>query len=176
MELDRIEFFCFVFCCCYRTVCGVCRDFKSRCNFWDIIEVAHPACSLCRHTLEYFWIFFIDKYFGFSIFSDISTLYFSAKHVWHQLCTITQSKHRNAKFEKFIGVCWRIRLVTAVRPACQDDSLWIHRFDFFNIGFVRINLAIDIAFSYASGNQLVILSTEVQYDYYFFFQSPSSCF
>jgi len=30
MELDRIEFFCFVFCCCYRTVCGVCRDFKSQ--------------------------------------------------------------------------------------------------------------------------------------------------
>ena len=42
MELNCIQFLFCVFCCCYRAVCCMCRDFKSRCRFGNVICMAHP--------------------------------------------------------------------------------------------------------------------------------------
>ena len=162
MELDCIQFLSCVLSCCNRTVSSVCCNFKSRSNLWNIIKMAHPTCCCLWNTLKYFGVFFINNNFCLTVFSYISTLNFSTKYMWHQLCTITQSENRNTKLEQFFWISRWIRLITAVRSACENDSFRIHCFDLFNICLIRINLAIYITFPDTSGNQLIILSTKVK--------------
>ena len=165
MELDCIKLFCCIFCCCYRTVCCVCSNLKSRCHLRNIIKMAHPAGCCCRYIFKYFRIFLIDDDFCLTIFSDVSFFNFSAKYVRHKLCTITKTKYRNAKLKEFFRISRWIRFVTAIRSSCQDNSLRVHCFNLFDINLIRINFAIYITFPDTSCDKLVILSTKVKYNH-----------
>ena len=72
----------------------------------------------------------------------------------HELRTVAQSQHRNAKLKQFFAAGSSSFLIHTIRAAGQDNALWIHFFDLFDISLVRINLTINIAFTHAAGNQL----------------------
>ena len=99
MELDRIQFLLFILCSCYRTVCSMCSDLKSRCSLGNIVCMAHPADCFVGYIFEDPGIFLIDEKLCLTVFADICLLNFSAKDMHHKLCSIAKSKYRNTKLK-----------------------------------------------------------------------------
>ncbi|CDF41995.1 putative uncharacterized protein [Roseburia sp. CAG:182] len=163
MKLDRIEFLFYILCCRDRAVRSMGNHLKSRCRHLNTVKMAHPADRCFRHSLKQNCIRCIMD-FCLSVFSNLWCDDFSAEFVHHKLRTIAKSKYRNPKLKKFFLIRRRVLFVTAVWPSCQNDTLWIHSFDLLNVCFIRINLAINIAFSDSAGNQLVVLSAEIKYN------------
>ena len=136
MELDRIQTFLRIFRRRNRAVCSMRAYFKSRSHLCDIIKMTHPADRGFGYILKYFGLRLVNQHFRLPILADRRSFYLSAQHMRHQLSAIAQPQHRNPQFKQFPCIRRRIRLVTAVRSPCQNDSFRIHFFDLFNIDFV----------------------------------------
>ena len=161
MELNCIQFLFCVFCCCYRAVCCMCRDFKSRCRFGNVICMAHPNDCFFWYVFENAGVFFVNQQFCLTIFADICFFNFTAKDMHHKLSAVAKSKNRNTQFKQLLLISRWICFVAAVRAAGKDNSLRIHRFNLLKIGLVWIDFAIYIAFSDTSCNQLIVLTAKI---------------
>lgn len=112
----------------------------------------------------------IHLYLGLAILADWGSLHFSTEQVGHQLRTIADAKDRNTKL-KYLPVITRRGLpICTVRSPGKDDSFGIHFPDLFQAQCMGMHFTIHIAFPDTSGDQLIILSTKIQYDDKFLFQ------
>ena len=166
MRLQSVQLAFFVFHGGYRADRCMCRHFKALRGFTDIVCVTHPANGLIRHILKQ-TVFAVDIHFRSSIFADRRCFHLSSQLVCHQLCTIADAQDRHSHFINFIGVPRRRFIVNAVWSAGKDDPLRILCLDFLKGQRVRLHFAVHVAFPDSSGNQLIILSAEVQHDYFF---------
>ena len=80
----------------------------------------------------------------------------------HQLGAVADTQYRNPHFKNRFITGRRIIAVYAVRAACKNNAFGISFTDFLQAHGVGVNLAVNVAFSDSSGNQLIILSAEVQ--------------
>ena len=165
MELNAVEVALFVLACCDRTILRMCHGSKARRHSTDVVEVAHPAYRRRRNARKERRIH-IDLDVGSAVLLNACALHFAAEHLLHQLRSVAQSEHRNAEFEQLAGTRRCALLVAAVRTARQDDTLRVHRTHGVKRGAVRINLAVDIALADAARHELVVLSAEIDDQYF----------
>ena len=166
MRLQSVQLAFFVFHGGYRADRCMCRHFKALRGFTDIVCVAHPANGLIRYILKQ-TVFAVDIHFCSSIFADRRCFHLASQLVCHQLRTIADAQDRHSHFINFIGIPRRCFIVNAVWSAGEDDPLRILCLDLLKGQRVRLHFAVHVAFPDSSGDQLIILSAEVQHDYFF---------
>ena len=173
MELNRIEAALLTFHACHRAHWCVSGNLEAFRGFFYIICMAHPADRLRAHGIEDPAVR-LCIHFRLAIFADWSRRNASAQHMSHQLGTITDSKDRNSHLKDFFFTMRGLLLVYTIRASGENDSLRIHFPDLFQSQCVWMNLTVNIAFSDSSGNQLVILTTEIQNNNHFSYHGYSS--
>ena len=129
----------------------------------NIIVMAHPANILVRQSRKEI-AGGIQIHQGLAIFPLRGLADLTAQHMHHQLAAIANSQNRNTPGINLGVNGGRIREICTVGAAGKDDALGIFGLDFGQIGAVRVNFAIHVAFADAAGNQLVILAAEIQDD------------
>ena len=82
----------------------------------------------------------------------------------HQLAAVADAEDGHAPVVNFGVDSGRIRQVSAVGTAGKDNAFRVLGLDFGKVGTVRIDLAIYVAFADTAGNQLIILTAEIQND------------
>ena len=88
----------------------------------------------------------------------------TTQQVHHQLAAVADAQYGHAPAEDLGVDGGRVLQINAVGAAGEDDALGILGLDDRKIGFIGIDLAVDIIFSDAAGNQLIVLSAKVQHD------------
>ena len=147
----------------HRAVGGVSHNFKAGGGRLDIVVMAHPADVFVRQAGE-------QRAGGVQVDHGLAVLALrgfadlAAQHVHHQLAAVADTQDRHAPSVDLGVDGRRIRQVGTVGAAGKDDALGVLGLDLGQVGAVRIDLAINVTFTDAAGNQLVILAAEIQYD------------
>ena len=148
---------------CHRAVGSVCHDLEAGGRRFDIVVMAHPADILRRQSVEQragrIQVHQRLAVFAFGGLGDLA-----AQHVHHELAAVADAQHRDAPGVNFGINGRRIRQIGAVGATGKDDPLGIFGFDLGEIRAVRIDLTVNITFTDAARDQLVILPAEVQYN------------
>mgnify|MGYP000028967601 CR=1 FL=1 len=106
----------------------------------------------------------VHEHLGLTVLTLGSAADMTAQQVHHQLAAVADAQHRHAPAEDLGVDGGRVLQINAVGAAGEDDALGILGLDDRKIGFIGIDLAVDIIFSDAAGNQLIVLSAKVQHD------------
>ena len=168
MELHRVESASRIFHGRHRTVVRMCGDLKASRGLRDVVGVAHPAGrslrSIACHSLEQLGagLNSIQLYFGVAVLADGGRLHLAAQFMCHELRSVADAQHRDPQPEQGFVASRRIVCIDAVGPSCQDDSLRVHGQDLSRRLCIGMDLAINVAFSDSSRDQLLVLSAKVQ--------------
>ena len=100
MELRCIKLFLRTGHGCYRTYTGMSRDLKALGSLCNIIRMAHPGYCFFGNAIKQN-ILGIYCHICMTILTDRRRLHFSAKHISHQLRTITNTQNRNTQLKNF---------------------------------------------------------------------------
>ena len=163
VELYGVQTLFGIFNGCHRAVCGVGSDLKAGSRLLDVIVVAHPADGRGLHIGEQLALG-VYEHLGLAVLTLGSAADMTAQQVHHQLAAVADAQHRHAPAEDLGVDGGRVLQINAVGAAGEDDALGILGLDDRKIGFIGIDLAVDIIFSDAAGNQLIVLSAKVQHD------------
>ena len=156
----------------YRAVIRMSRDHKAFRRAADVVGMTHPArvdiVSSCQYTSL---VIYSD--FGAAIFACRSGIDAAAETISHELRSVAYAEHRDAQRENAIIYRRRTLSIGALRSSrkyysTRAELTYVCRIDFIVIMYFRV----DPAFSYAAGDQLVILTSEVYYKD----PVPSHCF
>ena len=143
---------------------GVCRQPKTRRDTRHIVPMAHPGDAFLREALEDGTGPIIPGH-GFSILSGrilLSRGHLSAQRLGQQLTAVADPKHRDPKFKDRRVHLGGPRLIYAARPPGKDDPDGRKDTDVLHRHGVWVDLAVDFALAYPPGNQLIILTAEIQ--------------
>ena len=148
----------------YRTVLCMCRNGKALRCFRDVVGVAHPRNCLFRQFLaaEQSTGLVISG-FCLAVFRGGAGRHLTAESIRHQLTAVADAQDRDTHFKNFFGDMRRFFIVNAVRTAGEDNT---HRFpccNFLQRCGIANHFAVNAAFPHASGNKLIVLTAEVQY-------------
>jgi len=135
---------------------------KSFREAFDFISMAHPNGAVIGQPSQDRVIGVGDPEPGRSELSFISLDDFSSQGVGHELHAVTDPENRNLQ-RKDPAVATRPLIDHGRWASGQDNSHGVHGFDPFQGEIERMNLAIDMFFPDAPGDELGILGTEVQY-------------
>src|SRR5699024_4607592 len=124
---------------------------------------AHPADILIRQVGEQ-RAGRIQVHQGLAVLPLGRLADMAAQHVHHQLAAVADAQDRHAPGVDFRVDGGGIGQVGAVGAAGEDDALGVPGLDLCQVGFVGINLAIDVAFPDTAGDELVILAAEIEND------------
>jgi hypothetical protein len=91
---------------------------------------------------------------------------FAAQAVSHELHAVTYSEDGNAKIEYAWVQLRSASFVHAGRSTGEHDAPWPAVLEFSGCYSVRKYLAVYMALPYAAGDQLAVLSAEIDYDYH----------
>ena len=127
----------------------------------NIIGMAHPAYRHRGNLLKQKGGL-IYLHLGLSILADRSGGYLSAQLVCHQLGAIADAQDRNTQIKNRLINVGGFLQIYAVGTAGKDDALGIHFFNGLQRHSIGVHFAVDIAFADTAGNQLIILTAEVQ--------------
>ena len=146
-----------------RAVGGVGDDLKAGGSLFDVVVVAHPADVLGGQGVK-------QRAFGVQIDQRLAVFTLggladvAAEGVHHQLAAVADAQNGHTPGVN-IGVDGgRIRQIGTVGAAGKDNALGVLGLDFGQVGAVRIDFAIHVAFADTAGDQLVILAAEIQND------------
>ena len=139
-----------------------CRDLEPSRSRCDIVGVTHPADGLFIDACKEFGCLFLDRDLSLAIFAGRCRSDFAAQEVRHELGAVADAQDGDTELEELRAAAGGVIGVDAVRPAGQDDALRCHLTDLVQAQRMRMNLAVDMVFTDAAGNQLIILSTKVQ--------------
>ena len=163
VELHTVQAAGGILCSGNRAVGGVGNNIKAGGSLLDIVIMAHPANILVRQAVKQ-RAGGIQIHNRLAIFAFRSLANLTAQHMHHQLTAIADAQYRNTP-SIYFGIDGRgIRQVSAVGTTGKDNALWIFGLDFGQVSTVRINFAINVAFTDTAGDQLVILATKVQHN------------
>ena len=91
----------------------------------------------------------------------------AAQCVRHQLTAVADTQNGHAQRKQGRINLRRSVIVNAVGAACEDDALGVLRLDFLQGFFPGHDFAVYMMFSDTAGNQLIILTAEVQNEDHF---------
>ena len=132
---------------------GVGNNIKAGGSLLDIVIMAHPANILVRQAVKQ-RAGGIQIHNRLAIFAFRSLANLTAQHMHHQLAAIADAQYRNTP-SIYFGIDGRgIRQVSAVGTTGKDNALRIFGLDFGQVSTVRINFAINVAFTDTAGDQL----------------------
>ena len=142
------------------------RNPEIRRSLFNVVRVAHPADRLFRYVFKQRGRP-IHFHLRLAVLADRGSFYAAVQQIGHQLGTVTNSQNRDPQLEDFLRTSGRVLSVYAVGPSCKNDALRIHFLNLFKAHSTGVDFAVHIAFSDSSGNQLIVLSAEVEDDYKF---------
>ena len=90
----------------------------------------------------------------------------------HELAAVADAEDGDAEGEDLGGVVRRRGVVDAVGSSRKDDALRGDLFDPFKRYRVGQDLAVHIVLAHTAGDQLVVLTAEVEYDHGFLHSAP----
>ena len=167
MELHRVKPLVRIFHRRDRAIRSVCRHFEAFRRLGDVVRVAHPADGIWGHILHDQAVRPVDGEVRMTVFADWRLFHFAAQGVRHELRAVANPENRDAEFVELFLVGRRGRFEHAVRAAGQDDPLGRHGLELVNGCFVRMDFAVHLAFADPSGNELLVLSAEIQHNHQF---------
>jgi hypothetical protein len=126
----------------------------------DLIPMAHPAPRLFLHTGKELSRLF-DGQFGKAIFPLLRADHLAAQGVNHELEAVADPQDRDSEIEDPPGHPRRVRLVNGRGAAGKDDPLGPEFPDLFDVDSRRLDLAVDLMFPDAAGDELVVLRPEI---------------
>ena len=133
---------------------------------FHVVAVAHPRHALFGQALEEL-AGRIEEGLGLAVFARgrvVCRHDLAAEVVGDELAAIADAEHGHARIkERGIDVR-RILKVNAVRAAGEDEADGLHREKVREGRRVGLHLAVNAAFTHAAGDQLVVLTAEIQYD------------
>ena len=163
VELYGVQTLFGIFNGCHRAVCSVGSDLEAGSRLLDVVVVAHPADGRGLYIGEQLALG-VHEHLGLTVLTLGSAADMTAQQVHHQLAAVADAQHGHAPAEDLGVDGGRVLQINAVGAAGEDDALGILGLDDRKIGFIGIDLAVDIIFSDAAGNQLIVLSAKVQHD------------
>ena len=92
----------------------------------------------------------------------------AAQKVRHQLCAVANPQDRDPHVENFFRTDGRIRRADACGAAGENDAFRGDLSDLFKARAVRKHFAVNVAFSDAPRDQLVVLAAEIKNNNHFF--------
>ena len=177
MELGRVEFPVRVFHGSHRADRRMGSNGKAFRYGRDIISMAHPDPGRVSDICKQGGFLTVDGHDGMAVFTGGGCLDCAAQLVSHQLGSVTDAQHRNAGFEKVRRISRGLGIINTVGTTCQNNAPGTHGKKPVQAGRIGMDLAIHLAFADPAGDQLFILSAEIQYNNQISFHlSPSSVF
>ena len=146
---------------------GACRCMEACRELADIVRVAHPADVFVRNSFKQRGRFVRDVDFCPPVFACGSSFNAPAAEMCHQLGTVADAEYGNPKRKELFRCRYGFRSIDAVRTACQNDAAWCEFSNAIQGQRMWMYLAIDVVFPHAARNELIILSTEIQYQNHF---------
>ena len=142
-----------------------------------IVAMAHPGNALFGNSLEEF-AGSIKEGLGLAVFTGRILLGLgdqAAQGVGHQLAAVANAQNRDAQFKNGRIHMGRGLQIHGVGAAGEDDAHGIKGLDLLHGHFIGFDLAVDIAFPNAAGDELIVLSAKVQ-DEDFLRHKLASCY
>ena len=164
VELHAVEFLFNVLDSGVGALCSVTANLEALRKLLDVVVVAHPCNGGLVDILKQQGSG-IDLCFSSAEFRQRtvnSGAYITTEGVSHELYAVADTQNRNAQVEYLLGHSRGILKINAVRTACEDDALGVHRAYLFNGGLVGFDLAVYFVFSYAACDKLIVLTAEVE--------------
>ena len=140
----------------------------------DVIVVAHPADGGIVHALEQL-AGGIHKDLRFAVFTLGGPAHLAAQQMGHQLAAIADAQDGHAPGKDLGVAAGRVLQIDAVGAACKNDALGVFGTDHRQVGFIGIDLTVNIVLTHPARDQLIILAAKVQYDHRFMLHAVSSC-
>ena len=134
-----------------------------------VIAVAHPGDALLRQTLEQAAAG-VKEGLGLAVFPGgvgLGGSHHSAQLVGQQLAAVADAQNGHAQTEHAGVHMGGLLVIDAVGAAGEDDAHGVIGLDLGKAHVKGLDLAVNIAFTDPAGDQLVILSAEVQYKNFF---------
>ena len=131
------------------------------------ISVAHPAYALFRDIPEQHVFLGINK--SLSIFTAVlGTAYLSLRHVRHKLDSVADSENRDSKLKYLRVIVRRGLIINAVRTSCENNALVSDASYLISRNFIiRLYFRIYMLFTDSACNKLIVLTSEIQNQYFF---------
>ena len=142
------------------------QDIKTIRDAADIIRMTHPADALLRNILKEHVIPYPDQ--CFSVFAGLfSTGDSAARHIRHQLRSVTDTQDRDSQIQNAGIIMGRIRIIDTVRTSGKNDPavsliFYLIRQD----PVIRSDLRVDSQITYPAGYKLIVLTTKIKHKYF----------
>ena len=129
----------------------------------DEVGVAHPAEGGVGHIPEQGAVGAVQG--GLAVFAAAFGAGNGASgHIGHQLIAVADAQHRNPQIQNLGVKVGGGGVIHAVGAAGEDDALVADLPDLRRSDFIKgLDFGVNLLFPNSSGNQLVVLAAEVQY-------------
>ncbi len=174
MELGRVKFPVRVFHGSHRTDRCMGRNGKAFRDGRDIIGMAHPDAGGIADICKQSGILTVNGHDSMTVLTGGGCFDRTAQLIGHQLGSVADAQHRNAGFEKICRISRGLGVINTVGAPCQNNAFGTHGQQPVQAGGIGMNLAIYFAFPDPAGDQLFILSSEIQYNNQISFHLSSS--
>ena len=151
---------------------------KSLGNLLHVVPMAHPANALFRQSLEKRTRRVKERLCLPILPSGVllGGSYLSPQGIRHKLAAIADPQHRDPQPEYFRVRVGCILQIDRVGSTGKNEPDGIHSFQFLQGGGKWLYLAVNTALSDSSGNQLIVLTAEIQHNDHLMRQNNSSFF
>ena len=126
-----------------------------------LISMAHPA-GVVRLRVRQNGAEMIHPDMHQAVFPLFRCGNLSAQHMPHQLHAVANAEDRDAQLKDFLRASRRVRIQHAGRAAAEDDSHGRNLADGFQGRIAGQNLGVNVMLPHPAGDQLGILSAEIQ--------------
>ena len=162
-ELERVQALFLVLCRSYGAVDRVGCDLKARGRLLNVVVVAHPADGGRLYIREHFTVI-VHEHLRLAVLTLRCATDMTAQQMHHQLAAITDAQHRHTPCKDLRVDRGRILQINAVGATGEDDALGILCLDDRQIGFIGIDLTVDIVLADTARDQLIVLAAKIQHD------------
>ena len=160
MELSGIDVLFDVFKGCHRAVLGLGSDYESLRDFLDAVCMRHEDFRILMEAGKK-PAFMDDFDIGLAIFARVGMDDLATKLMGNHLSTIADSKDRLSKGIDFLADQRRVLQITAVWTTGEDKPFDARVLQDIHADCIGNDFRINMTLADSSGNQLIVLSTEV---------------
>ena len=168
MELDGIELLRLVLHGSHRAVIGGGGDLEALRQLIDPVRMAHPHDAALGHIGKKLGSLLFQVQLNLAVFGSLGGDDRAAGHPGGELAAVANAKNGNAQLQNRRVIVGGGHIIDAVGAAGEDDALVVPGLDLSGgNGIVLLDLRIDMEIPDSAGDQLVILSAEVQHKNFF---------
>ena len=138
------------------------RQPETRRQFFGRVAMRHPDREQFGQSLKKLRVGFLDLDFGVAILALSGGTHFAAERVHHELQSVADAEHGDAKIEDSLVGQRRVFVVHRRRPARKNDPHRRVAANLFQAGVERQNDREDFLFADAARDQLRILRAKVE--------------